>query len=287
MSHRSQESEKTHEQLAEYWTPERRNAAREKPYEPARTEPSPGPPPRPAHSRDVPGSAPAPSAGLGALGAPTPVPRPEDYPWCTIGKLFFISNGIDYVGSACVIARDGLLTVAHNLYDVRSRSWSKDLWFYPAYDEGSSVYGAWKWNKAWIKEEWYQTDQEAFDVGLIRVDRNSAGQSLGDVVGWLGYTVDRTPERAWIDVGYPSDIERGRRMIAEEGYYTRMLDHNQVVGKQGSMTGGASGGPWLLYGDLTLVNGLHSFRKERDYPGEVFSPYFSTWVADFIRDIFP
>ncbi|HWM90114.1 MAG TPA: hypothetical protein VN493_05055 [Thermoanaerobaculia bacterium] len=290
MSSQSRVSQKSHEEIEKYWTPERREKAIERPFEPTDLPPSTLPPPGGEEAQDFPGHDPhrerdrttAGGVKTEGLVAARLVPDPDVYPWRAIGKLFFTADGVDYVGSACVISRDGLLTAAHNLYDVRTKTWSDDLWFYPAYNGGSSVYGSWRWDKMWVPDEWSKLDQEAYDVGLLRM-RTSGGRSVGDVVGWLGYSVDRTVERSWIDVGYPSDEYEGKRMMEEEGAYTRMLDSNKVVGKQGNMSGGASGGPWLLYGNKALVNGLHSFRRAKKYPGEVFSPYFATWVVEFIR----
>lgn len=286
MSSQSKSAERSHQEIEEYWTPERRKNAIEKPFEPPTLPPSSVPAPGTEEPQGAPGYNPdrdrdrasATSGKAEALPAPNPVVDPNVYPWRTIGTLFFTSDGKDYVGSACVIAQRGLLTVAHNLYDVKTKSWSDNLWFYPAYDDGGSAYGAWSWDKMWIKDEWNKPGQHAYDVGLVLMR-----EAIGDAVGWLGYQVDRTVERSWIDVGYPGDLYKGERMMSEEGYYTRMLDDNKVVGKQGEMSEGASGGPWLLFGDNSVLNGLHSFRKPDTYPGEVFSPYFATWVAEFIR----
>lgn len=48
------------------------------------------------------------------------------------------------------------------------------------------------------------------------------------------------------------------------------------------MTGGSSGGPWILsFGNANLVNGLVSYGYDR-YKKATFGPYF----GDAVRDLF-
>ncbi|OZE13437.1 hypothetical protein CH249_01445 [Rhodococcus sp. 05-2255-3B1] len=214
------------------------------------------------------------------------VPDPTAYPYRTIGKLFFVSDGKDYVGSASAIAKDGLITAAHNLYDGASRSWSSKIHFVPAYADSVAPFGVWNWNKAWVYDEWVVHDTDAYDVGLIRLDPSSTGKNIGDLLGYLGMKVERPAEGEWIDIGYPSAIDGGKYMIESDGRYTRSLDGGKVVGKKGKLGKGASGGPWLLRDDPRYVNGIHAFSQAAT-PDESFSPYFRQSILDFVSRHFP
>lgn len=290
---RSHTPSKTHEEIEAYWTPERRARARPREVEPPPSTPSALPLPGVEGQRDAPSFDPRPPAGASegrkqdhekadaTLRPPVPVSDPDSFPWRTIGKLFFTSDGQDWVGSASVIAREGLLTVAHNLYNIPTRSWSANLWFYPAYDSGGSAYGAFSCREFWVTDEYVHGDRD-YDVGLMRMNEHG-GHPIGAIVGHLGYSINRQPERSWIAVGYPGAYHEGQRMMAEEGHFTRMIDNNMAVGMQGVLAHGTSGGPWLLFGDLAVVNGVHTFGRRLEYPDEVFSPYFGSWVGDFIQ----
>jgi len=202
-----------------------------------------------------------------------PVPDPTRYPFRTVGKLFFVSGGKDWVGSASVIAPDGLMTVAHNLYDEKD-GWSSNIHFVPAYTDGAAPFGHWRWHKCWIQEEWYRHNKDAHDFGIVRLDRGgTADRHVGDVVGWLGVRAEISVHQTWIDVGYPGAFHGGQRMVESTGPYRMRSSDGLVVSKQGWLGQGASGAPWLLDDDRGIANGVHSFSHE-DYPDESFSPYF-------------
>ena len=211
------------------------------------------------------------------------VATPLNYPWRTVGKLFYTRGGTNYVASASVLQPNGVLTAAHCLYDVASSSWSTHIFFVPAYANGVQPFGGWEYNQPFAPQTWIDTGSFSWDVGTMRMRTGGTTNSpVGDIVGYLGYSVNRMPERSWIDVGYPTNYAGGTQMYAEEGAYTRTLNGGAVVGKTGTFGPGASGDPWLLYGDITKANGVHSFGDDR-YPGEVFSVHFATWVDQFIR----
>ena len=101
----------------EYWTPERRAAAK------------PVPPPKPPKKEETPKEPEAgPAPGRVPSSRPTgegeaarsqmliggqPVPSPTLYPYRTCGKLFFSQGGSDFAGSASVVARNIILTAGH------------------------------------------------------------------------------------------------------------------------------------------------------------------------------
>jgi V8-like Glu-specific endopeptidase len=281
------DAKKTAEEIAAYWTRERRDKAKERPLKPAGERPvevltpegapQGAPETHPGHDPD--GQALKASDVAFTVTPATRVPNPTQYPWRTVGKLYFSSGGDDYTGSASVIYRNTILTAAHNLYV--GGVWSKDILFVPAYTYPNDPYGSWTWSSASVMPEWIPGENESNDVGTVELRvGGAAGRSIGDVVGYLGYTINRSLPREWDDVGYPRNYDEKRYMYQQPGLYTRSLDGGNTVGKVGDTEGGASGGPWLMPpGDLNFVNGLHSFRQG----GDVFSPYFRTTVGNFIQ----
>lgn len=233
----------------------------------------------------IPGQ-PPPSGGASAsvaLQKTAPVANPEEYPWCTAGKLFFKSDGTDWVGSACVIKRSLLLTVAHNLYDLKSKDWSTHILFDPSYTDGAAPFGSWSYDLCAVPNEWIAGNGYPYDLGVVVMKKGGLSNlDIGNAVGWLGYEINRTYDRSWVEVGYPANLEGGRCMMSDEGQYTRRLDSGAVVGKQSKFEGGSSGAPWLMYGNLDMVNGVHSFHRAAN-PEEGFSVYFVDWVKDFIN----
>ena len=118
--------ERNESEIAGYWTPERKRAA--KPRERIVTAPRPGAVTR---SGARPGYDPSATRKPSELGQPHRVAHPTRYPWRTVGKLFFVSGGEDWVGSASAIAADGLMSAAHHLYDANDRR-SSQILFLPA-----------------------------------------------------------------------------------------------------------------------------------------------------------
>ncbi|MEM9552748.1 MAG: hypothetical protein AAGC60_00695 [Acidobacteriota bacterium] len=287
----STEAKKSAQEIESYWTPERRAKAKGMSNRPAieHTEDAREPD---GPQKTSPGFDPEASdskarhrdrASSALVFTPaTRVADPTAYPWRTVGKLYFTAGGEDFTGSASVIYTNTLITAAHNLWS--GGVWSSDILFVPAFTDGVEPFGSWTWQRASVMPGWQRNENEAYDVGTIEMRTGGHDRrSIGAVVGYLGYTVNRTLPREWTDVGYPRNYQDKRFMYKQPGMYTRSLDRGSIVGKEGDMAGGASGGPWLMPpGDLDLVNGIHSFRNESRYPNEVFSPYFNTAIGDFI-----
>jgi len=80
--------------------------------------------------------------------------------------------------------------------------------------------------------------------------------------------------------GYPFD---GEQMWSCQGRFTRQPTPD-VIGKEGNMTGGSSGGPWLIPGH-DYINGVASY-SNIDFPDEDYSPYFDRDVLKLYEKAF-
>lgn len=213
------------------------------------------------------------------LGA-SKVPDPTVFPWCAVGALFFVSGGEDWVGTAFVIAESGIMTAAHNLFDPDD-GYSTKVEFVPAYENGQAPFGRWAYSDYWVPDEYKKdADDDAYDLGLVALEEDPDTQSsVADLVGQIQVQTNfpLNEPRTFHEVGYPDEF-----MWQSSGAYTRSLDKGGIIGKEGELPKGASGGPWLIGSPIGVANGLTSHSDPR-YPGEEFSPYFGQWVEEFIE----
>jgi V8-like Glu-specific endopeptidase len=204
-----QESKKSAEEIERYWTPERKAKAKLREFKPT---PAPKPDPAPVTPEgkqlDIPGHNPDEKEGdKGASPAApenaAPVTNPTQYPWRTVGKLYFIAGGIDYVGTAYSIYTNTLLTAAHNLY--KDGVWSEILYFVPALlSTGVEPFGHWTYYRETVMPDWMNNQSPAYDVGTVWLNvGGNTNQPIGGVVGYLGLTYNRTVPREWVDTAYP------------------------------------------------------------------------------------
>jgi V8-like Glu-specific endopeptidase len=280
----------------EYWTEERLSRAR--PVEPPRAEPVPGEidtsaPPAQTDASEGPGSpeGAAPRAELPEAFATALVAHPAQYPHRTVGKLFVRIGGEDRAGSAAVVNRSGILTAAHCVRDPYTGAWATQVAFAPAFDNGvNPAFGLWPVGMMFVRNEWLVPPIDtSFDFSFCRVP-SVEGVEIGDLVGWLGIVVNRPDIRYWNDHGYPAAAIahfpfNGQRMWNCAGDYSQLV--GSTVFKDGNLTGGASGGPWIVQNDqgLFFANGTYSMFFGNP-PTQNTSPYFRDVVMALFRDAF-
>jgi V8-like Glu-specific endopeptidase len=283
------EEELSAEEIRAYWTPERRAAAKPRVGTPE-IMPKPdaeflGPTGEP---KEIPGYNPTPSAEASEIGSPltmSPVTTPAEWPFCTVGKLYFIWNGQACGGSACVISNNTLLTAAHNIVNTPDdgRTWipSRIRLFIPALlADGTQPFDNWAAKTSYTMGEWTEKPKNwGYDVGIIHLGNGGArGKSISSVVGYVGrkYNLPLFSKPTWLAVGYPGENDT---MYEEPGIFIRTLDSNRTVCRTGSMGEGSSGGPWFT--NKYLVNGIES----TGFPdaNASSSVYFNDDIEDFIE----
>jgi V8-like Glu-specific endopeptidase len=243
-----------------YWTPERMAAALPEPL-----------------LFTPPTAPPAPPALAQAVADPTVVP------YRRVGKLFYSNNGSDYAATACVVARSGIFTAAHCIWDIATQQASSKYKFVPAYTSRTEPFGHWLGSSAKIDHNWKTpTPNYAYDVGFITLMAGGSGdqpQFVGDAVGVLAISINQNPKGAsWNDIGYPINYDAGAKMYEEIGAYVES-PFPDTIGKAGTFYQGASGGPWLDANQK--VNGIQSFVLNNP-PTAVYSARFADWVAALI-----
>ena len=278
----------------EYWTEERRAQAKPVPM------PKAGPGERPAgraealpkgppgHTPHSPGNEKDAEPSLKPRGVGgQPVAQPLNYPYRTVGKLFFTQNGSGFAGSAAMISPNILLTAGHCVY---SGGWSTNVVFYPSYGKRGASDPAYKFGYSYEAcwTAWSQNGNRAFDYGMIWINA-----APGNQIGWLGTLWNApTANRTWDAVGYPATPNppfNGNTMDEALGQFASSSTSGVIGLTNDNMEHGSSGGPWITDWNesaRTHANGLQSFHIH-DGDTTEYGPYFTQdlnnlmkWISD-------
>ncbi len=177
-----------------------------------------------------------------------------------------------------------VITAAHCLN-------SGDSWFpgkaafVPAYRYGQRPFGVFPVRWIDTTKQWRVTDGSPnYDVGALVVGRNGDGQLLGEAVGGTKIAWGLARNQSFSVHGYPAEEPfdgETQRVCGAAGYF----GHDpHSVGYPGPLnlavscgvTGGASGGGWLIGGDT--LNGVTSYGYF-DQESPDYGPYFGEEVA--------
>jgi len=204
------------------------------------------------------------------------------YPYCTIGKLFFNQGGGSYVASAAAIGKNGIWTAGHCVHSGNGQpsGWSTNLVFVPGYKDGAAPFGQFTMRQLFCRTNWYQHGNPGGlfeDMGAAIMNPLN-GRMLSQVVGWLGFGWNFPRNQIWTSLGYPAAPPfNGARMFQDTAPYANdgsVPGSPATIGIGCSMTGGCSGGPWVLgLGSTNYVNGHNSYRPNNQ-PLEIYAPYF-------------
>jgi V8-like Glu-specific endopeptidase len=216
---------------------------------------------------------------------------PGVYPYITVGKLFFNQNGGSYVCSASSVVsapNQSIWTAGHCTAAGDGSHWSSSVLFVPAYRGGATPYGTFACNGLVTSSAWFYSGDFTLDMGAASCGTNSSGQTLQSRVGSLGFSWNQSRYQHFNAFGYPqaSPFNGLWLTTCEASYATyeqRFTGANYPANAIGcDMTGGSSGGPWIIYFKSgNWING-HNDYKWSDQPLAMYSPYFVT-LTNHIR----
>jgi V8-like Glu-specific endopeptidase len=204
------------------------------------------------------------------------------YPYITIGKLFFKQNGNSYVASASSIGNNAIWTAGHCVHvgNNQPTGWSTNMVFVPGYKDGAAPRGQFSARQLACRTNWYQHGNPGglFEDMGVAILNPLNGKTLSQVVGWLGFAWNFPRNQVWTSLGYPAAPPfNGNRMFQDTAAYANdgsVPGSPAPIGIGCSMTGGCSGGPWVMgFGSNNYVNGHNSYRPNNQ-PLEIYSPYF-------------
>lgn len=190
------------------------------------------------------------------------------YPYRTIGKLWFSAGYC----SASLIRRSVIVTAAHCIqrFGTGSSTYS-GFTFRPGHYGAAGAtaaqiapYGTWYWIRFVRPASWANGTDIGIgsardnDLAVIALGKNGLGQFVGDRVGYMGYgwnnysfvTSSKTGNQhtaAVSTLGYPALMDSGAIMQRTDGpSYTTALGGAGQLWQGSNLTGGSSGGPWVV-----------------------------------------
>jgi hypothetical protein len=193
----------------------------------------------------------------------------ETYPYRASGKLTYKISSDSFSCSATLVLRSVLVTAAHCVMDFGSNkrftNWQFTPGAYQAQDGTErSPYGTWTWAHVEFPPTWANgTDPGSGsarnnDVAVIILQPDKDGKFIGDTVGvidyaWNNYSFVQSARTgnlltaAVTTLGYPGLFDDGDIMQRTDGpTYTTMVSEAFQLWQGSNLTGGASGGPWIV-----------------------------------------
>lgn len=215
------------------------------------------------------------------------------FPYSVIGKVFFTDpqSGTDYVcsGTALQSANKSVVdTAGHCVMEGGSGNNFYTNWmFCPQRLEGNCPKGMWHAIRLYASTDWAQNNALGRDLGLAVVGKNN-DKALTDVVGGVNIRTSISAQQQFTALGYPAaepfDGEHMQQCSSQTIRRDTMQDPD-AVGIACNMTGGSSGGGWLIRsGNTWYLNG-HTSYGINFLPNVLFSPYYDNVVQNMYNDI--
>jgi hypothetical protein len=131
---------------------------------------------------------------------------------------------------------------------------------------------------AWTTNGWVNNEDPRADIAAVVVGTSPSGTTLVDTVGSLGFAYGTGRVQHWESFGYPAapPFDGMRQHVCAASFATNdpFFKRRATIAIGCDMTGGSSGGPWILdFGRGYYLNGVNSYGL-RGLPNAIFGPYF-------------
>ncbi|MEV4176675.1 peptidase [Nonomuraea sp. NPDC049709] len=196
----------------------------------------------------------------------------------TTGRVFFTTQGrnASCSGTAVTSANKSVVMTAGHCVKMNG-AFHTNWVFVPGYAGGNRPFGTWAATRLLTTQQWNAREDVNFDVAAAVV-APLEGRTLVDVVGGQGVAFNQQRRQQMYAFGYPAAAPYdGSKLIYCSG---RTFDDFLATDDHGltcNMTGGSSGGPWMLNFNestgLGTQNSVNSF-KYNFAPNWMFGPYF-------------
>ncbi len=242
------------------------------------------------HSKPIHGAAIPPSEAVTPNANALPHSSYSSQPYATIGRIFFTDpqTGYNYAcsGTATTSINQSVVdTAGHCVVAGGSAGdWYTNWVFCPQYYYGKTPYGCWTARYIATSAEWYYSGSFENDFADVAVWANSYGKLI-NVVGGAGWAFGQSTDQFFYPFGYPAASPFDGNAIFYCASYgiAYNYDTRAVISTSCDMTGGSSGGPWLisLNGSFGYINGHNDFKRTID-PYHIYSPYYDiNWYNVF------
>jgi hypothetical protein len=215
----------------------------------------------------------------------------EVFPNVTHGKLFFQIPGVGtFVCSGTVVGSDTLdvvWTAGHCVTEGDGGGFFANFMFVPGYDDGVAPAGEWVGEYAVTSSQWKNSSDFRYDVAALTVAPNGADE-IQEVVGARGIAFNQGSDQTYRSIGHPAappfDGEFMFFCDSDLGY----LDFGPSPAPMAigcDMTGGSSGGGWIVEDGVTgegFVHSVNSYGYEvpgDEYEDTMFGPQMGNVAA--------
>jgi V8-like Glu-specific endopeptidase len=203
------------------------------------------------------------------------------------GKVFFTMGGANFVCSGTLVNSPNkslVITAGHCVHGGGAgKTWHTNWSFVPAYKNGNRPYGTWTSNKLYALNGWTNNADFTYDIGAaVLQPRASDSARAVNLLGGRGMRWNVSRLQHFWDLGYPADPPfNGQLMMlctASHAFDDAAVGAGpSAIGIGCDMTGGASGGGWVIgFGSASAnyVNGVNSYKYTTAQPLAMYSPYF-------------
>ena len=202
------------------------------------------------------------------------IPPPyTSQPTSTNGKVFFSDGGTPYVCSGTAVLsgnRSTVWTAGHCVHDGAS-GFHTNWTFVPAYADGQRPFGTFAARRLLTTSGWATRGDFSYDLGAAAVSP-VGGVNLTDRVGGRGVTFNYNRSQTYRAHGYPAAPPfNGQRLWVCQSplRYNDNSANPPTMGIDCDMTGGSSGGGWIVGSSVYSVNSY----GYATLPNVMFGPY--------------
>jgi hypothetical protein len=194
-------------------------------------------------------------------------------PASTHGKVFFTLGGVDYVcsGTALLSGNKSVVWTAGHCVNEGPGDFATNWEFVPAYKDGSAPLGVYVADNLFTSSAWGNSGDFSYDVGAAVV-APSGGTALTDRVGGRGIAFNYNRSQNYVSYGYPAAPPFTGERLWTCNSPLQTSDNSaspQTMGIGCDMTGGSSGGGWIVGGNLYSVNS-YGYSNQ---PNVMYGPY--------------
>jgi V8-like Glu-specific endopeptidase len=199
-----------------------------------------------------------------------------DQPTSTHGKVFFTLGGTDYVcsGTALLSANKSVVWTAGHCVNQGPGAYATKWAFVPAYKDGVAPFGVFAAAQLMTTSQWKSSGAFGYDEGAAVVG-TANGKTLTDAVGGRGIAFNYDRSESYQSHGYPAGppFNGERHWVCDSSLKVSDTSNSPPTMAIGcDMTGGSSGGGWIVGSDLYSVNS-YAYGNQ---PNTMYGPYMDS-----------
>jgi hypothetical protein len=217
----------------------------------------------------------------------------QDFPNSTHGKVFFTdpSDGFDYVCSGTIVStvnpddpegdpgNGSVVWTAGRC--VHIERWHTNWIFVPAYRNGDAPFGEWPAIHLTAPAAWVDRGNLRQDLGAAVIDTDASGRTISSIAGGRGIAFGAARSSFYQSFGYPTvdndgkipEFTGGREFVCQSAFAVSDAVPGKGPATMGigcDMTGGSSGGGWIL--ENKYVASVNSYGYDHE-PEVMYGPY--------------